>query len=73
MDISRYDLVITRHTTLQALRRNIELFHIKHTVTNGKVLYFGKRYVKFSTKTLTCVGEINRTQIKIFTIEYKRT
>ena len=72
VDISRFNIEITRHAFMQAMKRGIHPDLIEDTLTKGKVEIYGKHGIKFISKgrrTIICVGECVGTQIKIFTVE----
>ncbi len=73
MDISRYQIEISRHAFIRALQRGIDPDAIEDVLQNGKIERYGKQGIKFvqrgSKRTLICIGELVNERIKIFTIE----
>ena len=69
MDRTQYDIEIRHHVFIRAMQRGINPDLIENCVRNGSIDRFGKNYVKFSTKTVICVGEVKGLEIKIITIE----
>ena len=75
MDISQYEIIITRHAVLRAYERNINTDTIEDIVLNSKKQTFGKHYAKWTRKydniEIICVGYIENNVIKIITVETK--
>lgn len=69
MDRTQYDIEIKHHALIRAMQREIHLDLIENCIKHGGVKRFGKSYVKFTTKSVICVGEIIGLKIKIITIE----
>ena len=73
IDISKYEIEITRHAFVQALKRGMHPDFIEDILRNGMVENYGKHGVKFinkgSKRTVICIGQIIGVKIKIFTIE----
>jgi len=72
MDISRYEVEITRHALQQARHRGIDPQLIQYVLRQGTVEQFGKHGIKFictgAKRTIICVGHCIGTRIRIFTI-----
>ena len=72
MDRTKYDLEIKHHVFLRAMQRGITPDLIETTIKNGKIERFGKNYVKFTSNSVICVGEISGLKLKIITIERRK-
>jgi len=72
MDRTKYDLEIKHHVFLRAMQRGITPDLIEITIKNGKIERFGKNYVKFTSNSVICVGEISGLKLKIITIERRK-
>ena len=72
MDRAKYDLEIKHHVFLRAMQRGITPDLIEITIKNGKIERFGKNYVKFTSNSVICVGEISGLKLKIITIERRK-
>ena len=75
MDISKYELNITKHAFVKIDERNIDLYLIYKTLYNGKIKRLGKHGIKFiltgNKSTIITVGHIIGLNIKIFTVGEK--
>lgn len=75
MDISKYEINISKHALYRAIQKNIDADNIKSILKKAEVQRFGKHGIKFinkgSKRTVICVGQIIGTKIKIFTVEEK--
>jgi len=72
VDVSGYDVEITKHAFVQAMERGIHPDLIEDALRKGKIETYGKHGVKFvceGKRTIICVGEIVGTRIRIFTVE----
>ena len=69
MDRTKYEIDIKHHVFVRALQRGIHPDLIENCIKNGGINRFGKNYVKFTTRSVICVGEIAGLRIKIITIE----
>jgi len=72
MNVTNFEIVISRHAFMQAFKRGITPDQIENTIRQGSIQRFGKNYVKFRTKTVQCIGEITGTTIKIITVERRK-
>jgi hypothetical protein len=72
MDRTKYDIEIKHHAFIQATKRQINPDLIYNTIKNGKIERFGKNYIKFISRSVACVGEIEGLKIKIITITWRR-
>ena len=73
MDVSKYEIEITHHALIRAMKRGIHPDLIEDALLKGSVKRYGRHGVKFvnkgSKRTVVCVGQIVGMKIKIFTIE----
>lgn len=72
MDITQYEIEIKHHAFIRAMQRKVTPDMIEATLKGGKVILFGKNYIKFCKKyksfLIICVGQIIAQKIKIITI-----
>ena len=75
MDLSKFEIEISRHAFIRANQRGISPDLFESTIKGGKILRFGKNHLKFIKKyrkfTVVCVAEVRGEIIKILTIEVK--
>ncbi len=73
MDITKYEIELTRHALIRADEREIEPFMYLATIKGGRIERTGKNAIKFSKEyknlEVICIGEIFPGWIKILTIE----
>jgi len=71
----KYEIIITRHAFLRAVRRRIHPDLIEDTIQTGLMKKFGKNRVKFvkalKKMNIVCLDEIIGNIIKIVTITKK--
>lgn len=69
MDISQYEIKITRHAILRAFERGVNTDTIEDIVLNSQKQTFGKHHAKWIKKydniEIICVGYIENNVIKI--------
>ncbi len=75
MDISKYEVEISKHALYRAIENDLDVDDICRILKNAEIQRFGKHGVKFinkgSKRVVICVGNIIGLKIKIFTIEEK--
>jgi hypothetical protein len=75
MDISQYDIIITRHAALRAFERGVKIDTIEGIVLNCQKQTFGKHHAKWIKKyndiSIICIGYIENNTIRILTVEIK--
>lgn len=67
-----YDIEIKHHAMQRAMQRGISPDQIEHCILCGKKERHGKNYVRFTTKSVICVGEFAGATLKIITIERRK-
>jgi hypothetical protein len=76
MDLTQYDIVISRHAFIRAMERGVTPDMVEAALKGGRTERFGDDCVRFikSYKAfeVVCVGRVIGTTIKIITIETKR-
>ena len=71
MDMTQYEIEITAHAIMRSHQRGIDPDIICRIVRCGRRVDFGKDYAKWTSKRITCVGQIRGNRIKIFTVTIK--
>jgi hypothetical protein len=75
MDISQYDIIVTRHAVLRAFERGVNIDTIEGVILNCQKQTFGKHYAKwvkkYDTIEIICIGYIENNVIRILTVETK--
>lgn len=72
MDRTKYEIDIKHHAFIRAMQRGITPDIIENCIKVGGIKRFGKNYIKFISKSVICVGEIDGLKIKIITIERRK-
>jgi hypothetical protein len=75
MDISQYDIIITKHAMLRAQERGIDEDRLERIILTSERTEFGKHYSKWVKRykytEITLVGCIENNVVKILTVEVK--
>ena len=75
MDISRYQIELTRHALWRSYLREIDLEEIEATVQGGTIERIGKHCLRFrkcyKDGEVICIGKIKGLMISLLTVEKK--
>jgi hypothetical protein len=73
--INNQKIIIKHHAFVRAIQRKIHPDLIEDCLQMGKIKRFGKNKIKFERRlkkrTIICIGEVSKEEIKIITIEKK--
>ena len=75
MDISQYEIIITKHALLRAYDRGINPDRLEKIILTSQKIPFGKHYAKwvkkYKNRYIICIGHIENNVIRILTVETK--